>query len=135
MRWDEPGRWQRDAMGPAQRRLTSVQGLAAVLAEDRKPRSRLAEELSEPWDSRHSMELPLPSPPSRTDQGTVVGTVGSLRGQRSPSTLLGTALTCPGGLPPLSLPEGPAGAAGGTTARCLHAQRQGLAQLQLRLLG
>lgn len=69
---DEPSQWQRGAVGLAWCRLTSVQGLAAVLAEDKKPRSRLAEELSEPWDSLHSMALLLPSPPSRTDRGTVV---------------------------------------------------------------
>lgn len=34
--------------GPVRRGLTSVQGLAAVPAEERKPRSRLAEELREP---------------------------------------------------------------------------------------
>lgn len=55
-------------VGMAQRGLTSAQGLGAVLAEERKPRSRLAEEFREPWDSLHSTALPPPSPPSRTDR-------------------------------------------------------------------
>lgn len=73
MWWDERSQRQRGALAVAWCPLTSVQGLVAVLAEDKKPRSRLAEELSEPWDSLHSMALLLPSPPSRTDRGTVVG--------------------------------------------------------------
>lgn len=71
---DEPSQWQSGAMGLVWCPLTSVQGLVAVLAEDKKPRSRLAEELSEPWDSLHSMALLLLSPPSRTDRTMVVGT-------------------------------------------------------------
>lgn len=117
--------------GPARRGLTSVQGLAAVLAEERKPRSRLAEELREPWDSLHSTALPPPSPPSRTNGHLWMGTAWG----RGCPQLPYTVPTCPGGLPSLALAEGAAGAAGGPAAGRLHAERQGLPQLQLRLLG
>ena len=65
--WNDGGPQRGRSSGPSPHLISPSSGLTSdlLLTKARKPRSRLAEELRDPWDSRRKAEFDAPPPSSR----------------------------------------------------------------------